>query len=401
MAETGTSVVDTPQTPEQIQAANNKAELDTMMKINLNGGIVPDELLKPDTTTGTNVDGPKQDPPPTITFESIKEKFGYESPELAIKEIEELRALRTTPPKTEPIKFENEDSEKLFKAFTKGDKKEIFNILEKHERLESIIKSEVSKDNAADIIKLKIKLEDKENRLSNDDIDFHYKEQYSAPKEPKEPVQRGSETDDEFKDRHDDWQEAHNDWKERVASVEQRKIVAAKMAIPHLEKYKSELKFPEITDTIDEGYTQYKKSLDEQPAIAEAMQEIYKPFTPKSLEVKIPFADETNKIGFEYQYEPDVESFNRSKEMVVDAKKFMDSFKTPDGKFDELRYFKAIDFALNADKYLFQAMNQAKNATIKALIPDNSGGTQRQFPQSQQPNEVDQMMQLHGIKRAS
>jgi hypothetical protein len=45
-----------------------------------------------------------------------------------------------------------------------------------------------------------------------------------------------------------------------------------------------------------------------------------------------------------------------------------------------------------------EAMKQAKNAVLKSILPDNSGGIQRQFPQTQEPNELDQMMTLAGIK---
>lgn len=390
MPDTGSSVVETPQTEEQIQQAAAKTELDTMMKINLNGSLVPAETSNQKNAGESNNQSDGQASSDEVIFDEekyVKDTWGFENVELGKKEIEELRAFKTKPPAVEPIKFDNEDSEKLFKAFTKGDKKEIYSLLEKHEKLDTITKSEVTKDNAADIIKLGMQLGN--SRLTKDDIDFQYKELYGLPKEP---VQKATEEEDDFKERHEEW-------KERSANVEMKRIVAAKMAMPELEKHKTEIKFPEITDTVDEGYLQYKKALEELPQVAEAMKEIYKPFTSKSLELKIPFTDETNKIGFEYQYEPDAESFNRSKELAMDSSKFMDNFKTSDGKFDNLKYLQAIDFALNKDKYILEAMKQTKNATIKAFLPDNSGsGTQRQFPQGQQnQSELATMMKLAGV----
>lgn len=385
MPETGPSVLDAPQIVDEQaqQQAANKAELDRMMNINLNGGIEPAAQVEAPAVE----ESPLVEVPIPVTFESLKEKFGYENPESAIKEIEELRQLKTKPPATPEYEFENEESKKLFLALTKGDKKEAYKILSQQERLENLISAEVTKDTADEIIKMGMQVKYKD--LTPSEIDYKFKKQFAIPKAP---VQ-GDELDEEFAVRKSEWQE-------QVADIEMNKIIEAKLARPELELAKTKIVYPEIEDTVDEGYVQYKKDLEEQPLIAEAMKEIFKPFTPKSLETKIPFADETNKIGFEYQYEPDVESFTRSKEMAMDSGKFMDNFKMSDGKFDNLKYLRAIDLALNGDKYIIQAMTQAKNATIKAFIPDNSGGTQRQFPQSQQVNEVDEGMRLAGIKRA-
>lgn len=397
MPDTGLSVnQDAPQTEEQIQVAN-KLELDTMMKINLNGGIIPAEVLKTEVADQNPVI--TTDTPIPVTFETIKEKFSYQTAEDAIKEIEELRALKNNPPPPQEFKFENDESRKMAIALQKGDRKAVLDIWQKQEKLETLIAADVTKDNAAEIIKLAMKVENDD--LTGAEIEFQYKEQYTPPKEPKEPIQKASEDEDDFKERHDEWKELHDEWATKVSNIETKISIAAKMAKPKLAAAKSKIVLPEIADTIDEGYIQYKKSLEDQPQISEAMKEIFKPFTSKSLETKIPFADETNKIGFEYQYEPDAESFNRSKEMAIDSTKFMDHFKTSDGKFDNLKYLRAIDLAINGDKYIIQAMTQAKNATIKTFIPDNNGGTQRQFPQDQgQGNEVDQMMQLHGIRKA-
>jgi len=318
-----------------------------------------------------------------ITYEVLKDKFGYEKPEDAIAEIEQLRLLKSQPPAPEPIKFENEFNEKLFKAIQSGQIKEVTQLLAQQERLDSLTTSEVTKENAADIIKLNMQLANK--LLTKEDIDFQYKQDYLPPKEP---VQRASETDEEYQERMDDYNE-------RVTFLEQKRVIAAKMAIPELEKAKSQIKLPEVSNTVDEGYAQYLKMLDEQPKLDAEVSEAYKSFTPKSIETKIPFTDETNKIGFEFQYEPDSETFTKSVGMALDINTFFDSFKKSDGTPDRQRFLEAIHFATNKDRIILEAIKQAKNATLKSQLVDNSqgGGQQRFQPQTQEPSELDKLMQ--------
>jgi hypothetical protein len=72
--------------------------------------------------------------------------------------------------------------------------------------------------------------------LTKEDIEFQYKQEYGLPKEPK---QRETETEEEFNERVEEY-------KERVANVEMKKVVAAKMAIPQLEQLKQKIVLPEL-----------------------------------------------------------------------------------------------------------------------------------------------------------
>src|ERR1700755_1299232 len=68
------------------------------------------------------------DPPPAVPvdiFTPFKEKFGYEKPEDALTEIEQLRAFKANPTVAE-IKFETPESEKVFKALQGGKLKEVY-----------------------------------------------------------------------------------------------------------------------------------------------------------------------------------------------------------------------------------------------------------------------------------
>lgn len=384
MEDTGTSVQEAPQTPEKEQQASVKAELDALMNLNLNG-VMPTVQDEPPV-----LDTPPLDAPPQPqSFEVLKEKFSWESPEAAVREIEELRGLKANPTPSQ-IKFENEQSEKIFNALKEGKFKDVYEVLSQQERLSALTEGEVTEETAADIFKLAMQIKHKD--LTKSEIDYKFNKQYGIPKEP---VQRSDELDEEFEER-------KSAWKETVDDIKMSLVIDAKLLKPELETAKSNIKLPDLQQTVDDGYLQYKKSLEEQPQIEAAMKEIYKPFTPKSIETRLGFKDEANKIEFEFQYEPDGESFGKSVEMALDSSKFLDAFKLPNGEFDNKKYLEAVYFATNKDKILVEAMKQAKNATIKSFLPDNnSGGLQRQFPQQQEVSELDKQMQqaLRGYGR--
>ena len=364
------------------QQTDNASELAQMMAISLNGGIVPQQAASEQQVV---VDEPVIVP---ATFEILKEKFGYESPEAAVAEIESLRVLKSQPPVTEVPKFENEFNEKLYKAIQAGQVKEVTQLLAQQERLDSLTTSEVNENNAADIIKLGMQLEYK--TLSQAEIDYKFNKQYALPKEP---VQTDSELDEEFANRKAEWQE-------KVTDIQMSRMIDAKMAIPKLETAKSQIKLPEIPINIDEDYVNYRKMIDEQTKIDEEVKEAYKSFTPKTIETKIPFTDEANKIGFEFQYEPSSEAFNKSLGMALDINTFFDSFKKSDGTPDRQKFLDAIHFAMNKDSIILEAIKQAKNATIKSFLPDNSNNNgQRMSPSmTGELSELQKQMQAAGIK---
>lgn len=368
---------------QQTEQAN---ELAQMMAISLNGGIAPQAASENQEVV---VDEPTIVP---ATFEILKEKFGYESPEAAVAEIESLRVLKSQPPATEAPKFENEFNEKLYKAIQSGQVKEVTQLLAQQERLDSLTTSEVNESNAADIIKLSMQLEFGSGKapLTQAEIDYKFNKQYGLPKEP---VQSDSELDEDFAQRKAEWQE-------KVTDIQMSRMIDAKMAIPKLVTAKSEIKLPEIPNTVDEDYVQYRKMLDEQAKIDEEVQAAYKSFTPKSIETKIPFTDEANKIGFEFQYEPSSEAFNKSLGMALDINTFFDAFKKSDGTPDRQKFLDAIHFALNKESILTEAMKQAKNATIKSFLPDNSNNNgQRISPaMTGELSELQKQMQAAGIK---
>lgn len=371
-----TQVVETQETEPTLQQ-----QIAEQMNFRLNGGEPPMES----TETTETVEQVTQTEPPVFQFQTFTEKYGWQSPEDATKEIEELRALKENPVVAEP-KFENEQSKALFNAIQAGKSDEVFEILAQQKKLESLTTAEITKDNADAIVKLGMQLKYKD--LTESEIEYKFKKQFAIPKEP---VMGDMDDEDEFRDK-------HNEWKDKVAEIEMEKIIEAKLAKPELESAKSKLVLPNIESEADEDYLQYKFNLEESAKAASENIEAYKTFNPKSIETKIDFNDETNKISFQFQYEPDAESFSKAMEFVTNPES-KNPFINQDGTTDRKRVLEALYFGLNKEKILLEAMKQAKNATLKSQLPDNSQGGigTRQLPQNQEPNELHQWMTAAGV----
>ncbi len=169
----------------------------------------------------------KEEPTPT-TNEWYK-TFGYENEESAKTEIVKLKEQ-----KPQEYKFENEESQRLAEAISKGDRKAVRQILETQERLEQYTTAEVSDDNAADIIKMGMQLKYKD--LSPKEIEYKYNKEFGLPKEPTQNV---DELEDEFAVRKQAWQE-------KVDDIKMNRNIEAKLAKPELEKLKSTIVLPEF-----------------------------------------------------------------------------------------------------------------------------------------------------------
>lgn len=372
----------------QVAAPDFKAELDQMMAISLNGGVQPEmkapesaasepNLAQTETQVQTQNAAQAADP-----FGFLKEKFGYENHEAAIKEIEGLRAFKEQPRLPEFV-YENEESANILKALSKGDKKPLYEYLHREHQIERLITGEVTKETASDIVKMRMQLT---NDLTPQEIEYQYKKQFGVPPQPVRGVE---EEDSEYNERVSQWQETVND---RTMDL----IIAAKMARPDIAKSKGQLSVPQIETQVDEGYAQYQQMLAQKAQEDVATKEAYKSLTSKAIETKLNFKDEANKIDFEFQFEPDAEGFSRAVETACDAELFYQTFANSDGTPNRQKFLDAIYYANNKDKIIMSAINQGKNAAIKASLPDNSQGgiLAKQVAQSQEPNELDQQMRV-------
>lgn len=167
-----------------------------------------------------------------IPLEWLKKEFEVEDPAILKAEREELKTLKANP--ATEIKFENDESRHLHELFRAGKGKEAMKIIERQEKVETYSALDVTKETAADIIKLNMEL--KYPNLKPAQIEFQYKQEYGIPKEPVE--EKFATTDD--------YEEALAEWKEKVSNIEMKTTIAAEMAKPELLAAKVKLVLPEI-----------------------------------------------------------------------------------------------------------------------------------------------------------
>lgn len=152
------------------------------------------------------------------------------------KEYDELLKFKTEKP--QEINWANEESKKVHELLRQGKIDEVMSIYNKQKQIEKYLSSEVNPQTAEDILKLQMKLKYEAQGLTDDEIDFQFRQNYGTPKEP--VYNELKETEEEFTER-------HNAWKEQVANIEKRRTIDAKMAIPELQKLKTELVFPDTS----------------------------------------------------------------------------------------------------------------------------------------------------------
>lgn len=131
--------------------------------------------------------------------------------------------------KDEPLKFANEESEKLYNAILAGKKDEVYDILNEQKKLSS-----VDKLPPADIIKLNLQYQNKD--FNEQEIKDLFDETYNLPEKP---IQELSEDDDEFKAR-------TQKYEAQVERIEKRIARDAKPATTELLKLSKEIVLPDI-----------------------------------------------------------------------------------------------------------------------------------------------------------
>ena len=166
--------------------------------------------------------------------EYLRQNLGYQSWEEAKKEVEELKKLREAQSNTN-LKFENEDSEKLFKALLGGKEEEVYEVLSRKKEFERLEKLDVSDPKQAEqVVFMSLRL--KHPQLDEAEIRDIYNEQYF--KYPK-PVQDVTETDEEYAQKVEQW-EAQNQ------AIDRKIVRDAKISKPEVLQLKTKIELPEI-----------------------------------------------------------------------------------------------------------------------------------------------------------
>lgn len=316
----------------------------------------------------------------------IKETFGVDNVDAAKAEWLSLQELKAKPAAATETAFANEQSKKVHQYLKEGKIDEALEVYSSQKKIDKAITGEVNKDNAADIIKLKMQLGNK--LLTNDDIEFQYRQDYVAPKEP---VQKASEDEDDFKERHDEW-------KERVTMIEQKRIVAAKMAIPELEQLKTKIELPDIHSpqtNVDDDYTAYKAS---NASADEAYNNVTVPgikaLKETDVSLKVSINDANNKMQFDINIVPEQTDFEAAKQDSLSLSQFLKkTCYDKDGKFVPQNLQRLVLLNNNFDKYGQAIARQAVNAERKRVIETETAGSgmQRNFQTQVEASDLDKL----------
>ena len=365
-------IIETQVPVEQTSVENIPAgvppEVHQQMQFALTGKL-PEENVQQEANATANapIENTNTEPAP-FSFDIFKNEFQYEKPEQVVEDLRNYRTLKENPapPPVAEIKWEGEnveDSKKIFDALRAGKVDEVYSFLHEQQKIGALTTQDVTEANAPEIIKLGMALKYKE--LTSAEIDYKFNQLYRLPKEPK---MLDTEYESEFEAR-------HNEWKERVEDIKTSLVIDAKLAKPDLLSAKKNLVLPTIEQPQTQSnpnYDNFQKEWELLDKEFEATSTAVKTFTPNQFELKQPFSDKDNGINFEFQFVPDQESFTKTAQSVLEDPLRSTAYRNQDGTIDSKASFKDQYILQNFEKIILAAMNQAKNATIKAMLPDNS-----------------------------
>lgn len=189
---------------------------------------------------------PKEEVPTTKEPEETEEifdeadylkDFGWESKDKGKEEIKTLREKAAQAEKG--FEWKNDYSKQVAEIINGGEDKEeeLFNILNTKRQLKKLATSEINDIKlASELVKFGIQNENKDAKLSPDEVEFLFNERYNIPEKP---VQTDLEDDTEYNQRVSAWQT-------QVQNIERRMIIEAKIQQPKLASYNNELVLPKI-----------------------------------------------------------------------------------------------------------------------------------------------------------
>lgn len=167
--------------------------------------------------------------------EYLKNNLGFDSWDVAKKEVEELRALREKQSVPNEISFANDDSKRLFESLKEGKEDDIYEILTLKRQLSKAEQLDVANPKqASELIMLNYQL--KHKGLEPYEISDLFNEQYEKPAKPEKSFEQ---TDEEYND-------VLTKWQARCDAIDRKIVRDAKMAKPELLQMKKELVLPEI-----------------------------------------------------------------------------------------------------------------------------------------------------------
>ncbi len=243
----------------------------------------------------------------------LKREFGVDDVNVLKSEREELKSLRD---KSKEFQFDESQLKAL--EYLKPEKEEeLFNYLQQKKKIEKLTSGEVGEQNAADIVKFQ--MQQKYGTLTPEDIDYKFNRQYGIPKEPKEPLEDKYSTVDDYETAKEKYAEDKADWEQKVREIKNELLIDAKLAIPEIQKLKTELNLPDIKrnnqpkELSQEDLGNFKKEAD---LFLQNAENFNKDFTGFNVPVK----DKDVDYSVSYSISPD-----EKKEVMGKLKTFAES----------------------------------------------------------------------------
>jgi hypothetical protein len=327
-----------------------------------------DVITKPEEKAA--VDAPLPD-------SELKTNLGFDTWDDAKKQFEELKTLKETASTKEEIKFANEQSKKLFDLLKEGKEDDVYAVLAEKKKLDKLIAADVNEKTAPEIIKAA--LQQKYKGLSDDLIDYKFNKQFGTPKEP---VQRVSETDDEFEER----QAA---WKEDVAKLKNELLFEAQTLKPELEKLKSELVLPDIQPKESQTQQPTQEELDNYAKVKDAYFKSADAVIKELNELSITVKDEDVDVPLSYAYSVEEKKLVASQMQELAEKDFNVTYifdkrwSNKDGSINTTQIAKDLALLNSGDKAIQKLSNDAASKIKLKYIQEktniqlngNSSGT--------------------------
>ena len=189
--------------------------------------VTPTVTNEPNNTQQSAQDEQKPLEPTFDPNQFVKERFGFESVEEAENQFKKLKEQPS-------FEFKDEVSKTLFDAIKEGRADDVYQVLNEQKRLDKLTTAELNPDLAVEIIKENIK--NKHKDLTSEEVDLLFFEKFYVPLKPEQT----------FEDSDEDYAEKVKTWQNQVDYVEKRLMIEAKLARPELDKYKAEIKLPDI-----------------------------------------------------------------------------------------------------------------------------------------------------------
>lgn len=314
---------------------------------------------------------------PEETFDEedyLKNNFGFQTREQARTELERLRSLEKNPVREE-IKFENDESKRIFEIIKSGKPekiKELREYFDRQDRLDRITQYDLSKaEQAADI--LKAHLHFKNPDLTPKEVDRLINRKFSFPEKPANNLDLTPEEN----------QAAIQQWEQKVKEIEEDMIIEAKLVRPELSQFKSNLVLPDIQAPVD-------------PAAAEAQQKELQQWqasrnnylTSLNRDLQnfngFTFTYKDNEVEYQIPFTPSEQEKTQLKEQLSDFNRdqFLDQRWFDEAGNPKINEIAADIYLLqNRDKIMQKFVNESSAKMLAHIKKNRANITVGQTPQ--------------------